>query len=64
MVLSVQRKIKIIAGLFVFISALLGFLVHKYWLFFTMFVGLNLFQYGITNWCPLEIILNKLENKK
>lgn len=61
MKLSVQDKIKIIAGSFVFISALLGYLHSSYWLFFTMFVGLNLFQYGFTKFCPLEIILKKLE---
>ena len=61
MKLSVQDKIKIIAGSFVVISALLGYLHSSYWLFFTMFVGLNLFQYGFTKFCPLEIILKKLE---
>jgi len=50
----------IIAGFFVFISALLGFLYNKNFLFFTMFVGLNLFQYGFTGFCPLKIFLNKI----
>jgi hypothetical protein len=30
------------------------------WLWFTVFVGVNLMQSGITHWCPLEIILRKL----
>ena len=53
------KGVRIIAGSFVFISALLGFFVSKYWLFFTMFVGLNLFQFGITNWCPMEKLLKR-----
>lgn len=61
MKLSIQDKIKIFAGTIVFVSALLGFFGSKYWLIITMFVGLNLFQYGFTKFCPLEIILKKLE---
>jgi len=52
-----DNYIRIIAGIFVFTSALLGFVHSKYWLLFTMFVGLNLFQYGFTNFCPLGKIL-------
>ncbi|MCA9460337.1 MAG: DUF2892 domain-containing protein [Nanoarchaeota archaeon] len=61
MKLSIESKIRIIAGTFVFISALLGFFHHKYWLFITMFVGLNLFQFGFTQFCPLKLILKKFE---
>lgn len=51
---------KIIPGLFVAISVLLGMYVNENWLWFTLFVGLNLFQSGITQWCLLEKILKKL----
>jgi len=34
--------------------------VSKYWLWFTAFIGLNLFQSGITKFCPLEIIMRRL----
>ena len=34
--------------------------VHHYWLFFTMFVGANLLQSGITKWCLMEDILRKV----
>ncbi|MCA9496236.1 MAG: DUF2892 domain-containing protein [Nanoarchaeota archaeon] len=61
MKLCIENKIRIIAGSFVFISALLAYFHHKYWLFFTMFVGVNLLQFGFTNFCPLKIILEKLE---
>lgn len=55
-----NNYIKVIAGTFVFVSALLGYIHSPYWLFFTMFVGLNLFQYGFTGFCPLERFLKKL----
>ncbi|SDO46029.1 YgaP family membrane protein [Desulforhopalus singaporensis] len=54
-----------IAGFFIVISLLFGVeaspLFHSsYWLFFTAFVGLNLFQFGFTKFCPLGVILKKL----
>jgi hypothetical protein len=55
-----ENLVRVFAGSFVFVSALLGYLHSKYWLFFTMFVGLNLLQYGFTNWCLLEKIMAKL----
>ncbi|HCB13345.1 MAG TPA: DUF2892 domain-containing protein [Gammaproteobacteria bacterium] len=60
-----ERIIRIMAGAFVLISLLLGApaspLYHSsYWLWFTAFVGLNLFQSGFTRFCPAELILWKL----
>lgn len=55
---------RIIAGTLVFTTAMLGFFQSKYWLLITMFVGLNLFQFGITNFCPLEKILTKFGYKE
>jgi len=56
-----------IAGFFIMLSLALGvdcghnpFFVHKYFLFFTLFVGANLFQFGFTKFCPLGLILKKL----
>jgi len=64
MTIKLENYIRIIAGAFVFITAVLGYTHHKYWLFATMFVGLNLFQFGFTNFCPLAIILKKLGVKE
>ena len=58
--MTLDRYIRIIAGTFVLVSALLGYFVHHYWLFFTMFVGANLLQSGFTKWCLMEDILRKL----
>ena len=64
MVLKVKNYVRIIAGLFVFITALLGYLININWLFVTMLVGINLFQFGFTNWCPLAYLLKKLGVKE
>jgi len=58
--MSLERYIRIIAGTFILASLALAHWVSPYWLLFTAFVGLNLFQSGITKWCLMEDILKKL----
>ncbi len=55
----IERWIRIIAGSFILISLALAHWVSPWWLLFTAFVGLNLFQSGITRWCLMEDILRK-----
>ena len=55
-----NRYIRAIAGTFVVISVLLAIFVNQNWLWFTLFVGANLFQSAITKWCLMETILTKL----
>ena len=57
--MTVERALRLIAGFFVFGSVLLGMYVHPYFLWFTLFVGLNLFQSGFSNWCPMMAILRR-----
>ena len=56
--MSNERIVRIIAGTFIVLSLALSQLHSDYWLFFTAFVGLNLFQSGFTQFCPLENVLN------
>ncbi|MCM2251004.1 MAG: DUF2892 domain-containing protein [Ramlibacter sp.] len=63
--MTVERYIRIFAGLFILISLALGvegspLFVSRWALAFTAFVGLNLFQFGFSNVCPLGFILKKL----
>jgi hypothetical protein len=58
--MTVERGLRLIAGAFVAASVLLGIYVHPYFLWFTLFVGLNLFQSGFTNWCPMMALLRAL----
>ena len=57
--MTIERALRLIAGTFVTISVLLGLYVDANFLWFTLFVGLNLFQSGLTNWCPMMAILRK-----
>ena len=59
-----ERIIRIVAGFFILLSLSLGLeasplFLNQNWLWFTVFVGLNLFQSGITSFCPLNNILAK-----
>ncbi len=63
--MTVNQYIRIFAGAFVLISLALGvegspLFVSSNFLWFTAFVGANLFQSGFTRFCPLENILRKL----
>ncbi len=58
--MSIDRMILVIAGTFVLASLALSQLHHPYWLFFTVFVGLNMLQAGFSRWCMMAIILRKL----
>lgn len=54
-----------LAGFFILLSLSLGVesspIFHsKYWLLFTVFVGLNLLQFGFSKYCPMGLILKAL----
>ena len=58
--MTIERLIRIFAGAFVLASLALGVFVNPNFLWFTAFVGLNLFQSGFTRLCPLASILKRL----
>lgn len=58
--MTVNRYLRLIAGLFILLSVALAQLHSPWWLLFTAFVGLNLFQSALTDWCPMMTLLRKL----
>ena len=63
--MTIERIIRIMAGFFVMLSLALGWqgspvFVSEWFLAFTAFVGFNLFQSGITGFCPPSFLLKKL----
>lgn len=58
--MNVERYLRLIAGVFVIATVGLGYYVNPLWFLFTIFVGLNLFQSGLTNWCLMMDILKRL----
>lgn len=62
--MTVERMLRMIGGGFVAASVLLGIYVHPGFLWFTLFVGLNLFQSAYTDWCPMMAILSRAGLKR
>ena len=67
--MTVERLIRIMAGSFIMISLALGveaspIFVSKWFLVFTAFVGLNLFQSGFSCFCPAELLFLRLGAKR
>ncbi len=58
--MSLEHRIRTIAGTFILVSLVLAVWVNLNWLWFTAFVGANLFQSGLTKWCLMEKILLKI----
>lgn len=62
--MSSWKIVRIVAGTLILLSLLLGvpaspLFVSEYWLWFTVFIGVNLLQSGFTNWCLMETLLRK-----
>ena len=63
--MTVERMVRIIAGFFIMLSLALAHfsgsvdMTRLSWLWFTAFVGFNLFQSGLTRFCPMDIMLKK-----
>jgi Inner membrane protein YgaP-like, transmembrane domain len=57
---KMEQCIRALAGSFVLLSLVLGYLYSPYWHLFTAFVGINLIQSAFTKWCLMEKILSKL----
>ena len=58
--MKMEHLIRAIAGTLILLSLGLAYFHHRYWLFFTAFVGLNLLQSAFTKLCLMENILEKL----
>jgi len=51
---------RVIVGVMVLLSVVLSVYVSPNWMWFTVFIGVNLIQSAFTKWCLLETILQKL----
>ncbi len=62
--MTVERGLRLMAGVMVLLSVALTYFVSHYWMWLTVFVGLNLFQSALTNWCPAMNILRGMGLKE
>ena len=63
--MTVERIVRVVAGAFIMLSLVLAHftgaadLTQVSFLWFTAFVGFNLFQSGLTRFCPMDLMLKK-----
>jgi hypothetical protein len=50
--MTIEKALRIMAGIMILLSVALTHFVSPWWILFTIFIGVNLLQSGFTNWCP------------
>jgi hypothetical protein len=58
--MTVERGVRMMAGLMVLLSLALAHFFSLYWLWLTVFAGVNLLQSAFTNWCPAMSMLRSM----
>jgi hypothetical protein len=58
--MTLDRAVMAFAGVMVLVSVLLTSFVSPYFLWFTVFIGVNLIQSSFTGFCPAAMVLKKL----
>ena len=56
--MTVERRVRALAGTFILASLALGWWAHPAFFLLTTFVGVNLLQSAFTGFCPAEKILS------
>ncbi|MCX7805885.1 MAG: DUF2892 domain-containing protein [Planctomycetota bacterium] len=62
--MTVERGLRLLAGIFVLGSVALARWHSQWWLLLTAFVGVNLLQSGLTDWCPAMWFFGKMGLKR
>ena len=58
--MTIDKYVMAFAGLMILFSLVMSQYHSINWLWFTAFVGFNVFQSGLTGFCPLAMILKKV----
>ena len=58
--MTVERGLRLLGGVIVLLSLALAHYLSYYWLWLTVFAGVNLLQSAFTNWCPAMSMLRAL----
>ncbi len=60
----IERAVYLIGGFFVVGTTILGLLVHPYWHYVTLFVGMMFVNFALSGYCPLALILHAIGMRK
>ncbi len=59
-----ERLVRALAGTLVLVSLALGYFANTQWFLLTAFIGVNLLQSSITRFCPAEMLIQKIMEKR
>lgn len=62
--MTVERGLRLMAGVMVLLALALTYFFSRYWMWLIAFVGLNLLQSALTDWCPAMPILRAIGLKE
>ncbi|APZ52016.1 YgaP family membrane protein [Salipiger abyssi] len=58
--MTLDRAVMAFAGVMILLSVVLTAWVSPYWIWFTVFIGLNMLQAAFTGFCPAAMIFRAL----
>ncbi|MCF2910967.1 MULTISPECIES: YgaP family membrane protein [Pseudoalteromonas] len=58
--MRLEAAIRLVAGSMLILSFLLTWFMDPRWVWFSVFIALNLMQSAFTGWCPMMTLLKKL----
>lgn len=61
--MNVDRMVLAFAGIVVLLGAALAHFVSPWWIWLSVFAGLNMFQAAFTGFCPAATVFKKLGAK-
>ena len=62
--MSLEKALTAFAGFMVLVSVALTYYVHPNFVWFTVFIGANLFQQSFSGFCPASIFMKKVMGLK
>ncbi|AQP99567.1 DUF2892 domain-containing protein [Pseudoalteromonas sp. SG45-5] len=62
--MKLNNLLRLTAGIMIIVSVLLQTFVDPRWIWFTIFIALNLVQSAFSGWCPAIALLRKLNVKE
>jgi hypothetical protein len=57
--MSLERSVTAFAGFMILFSVILTVFVHPGFVWFTVFIGVNLIQQSFTGFCPAAMVMRK-----
>ncbi|PWK59279.1 YgaP family membrane protein [Roseicyclus mahoneyensis] len=62
--MSLDRAVLAFAGVMILLSVVLTAFVSPLFVWFTVFIGLNMLQSAFTGWCPAALVFKRLGVKE